>query len=100
MRWSLKYIKDNDEEWSPLLVETQSLIIIGPYHYTRNPIFISFVIFYMALFIFLNNLWGFVMVILLIKLLNKYIIIPRENTFLEVYGETYEDYHAKTGRWL
>ncbi len=99
-RWAIKHIRLNGEEWSPLAMETQSLIVFGPYHYSRNPIFISAIMLYLTLFIFLNNMWGFIFLIPLVKLLNKNVIKPREDMFLEEYGETYEDYHNKTGRWL
>lgn len=99
-RWGLKHMFLNGEKWSPLHVESRVLIVFGPYHYSRNPMFVVFILFYLTLFVFLNNLWGFIFLIPLVIMLNKYIIQPREKLFEEKYGGVYSDYHNKTGRWL
>lgn len=99
-RWALKHMNLNGETWSPLHIESRVMIVFGPYHYTRNPMFLSLVLFYIALFLFLNNFWGFIFLIPLIALLNRYVIKPREKSFREEYGETYTDYHSKTSRWI
>ncbi len=99
-KWSLKHINLNGETWSPLKMESQVMIVFGPYHYSRNPIFLSAVMIYMSLFFFLNNFWGFVLLLPLIALLNRYVIKPRERFLKETYEDTYEDYHRKTSRWI
>ena len=99
-RWALKHMNLNGETWSPLHIESRTLIVFGPYHYSRNPMFLSLVLLYIALFFFLNNLWGFIMLLPLIALLNRYVIKPREKMFSQTYAETYDDYHSKTSRWI
>jgi protein-S-isoprenylcysteine O-methyltransferase Ste14 len=100
MKWAFKHMRLNGETWSPLHIESRVLIVFGPYHYTRNPMFLSMTIIYIALFLFLNNLWGLILLFPMIMVLSKYVIAPREELFREMYGEVYEDYHNKTGRWL
>ncbi|MCB9963354.1 MAG: isoprenylcysteine carboxylmethyltransferase family protein [Rhodospirillales bacterium] len=98
--WTFRKIYTEGHQWDPLKIESHNLIVTGPYHYTRNPMFISFIIVYLSFFIFVDNFWGIISILPLIKLLNIFVIKPREVKFREAHGEVYDEYHRCTARWI
>lgn len=79
---------------------TTAIVRTGPYRFTRNPIYLAFVLFLLGLTFWLNNLWmlaglaGFAGVI-------SIMVIPREERFLERnFQAPYSEYKADVRRWL
>ena len=76
------------------------LLVTGPYRYTRNPIYISFIIFYFGLAIVLTNAWMLVLLIPLLSVLRRG-VVDREEAYLQSkFGEAYRKYQARVPRWL
>ncbi|MGA8689441.1 MAG: isoprenylcysteine carboxylmethyltransferase family protein [Methyloceanibacter sp.] len=76
------------------------LVESGPYKFTRNPIYIGFVILYFGLAIVLTSVW---MLLLLIPglIILQCGVVEREETHLQAkFGESYRRYQARVPRWL
>jgi protein-S-isoprenylcysteine O-methyltransferase Ste14 len=72
----------------------------GPYRFTRNPIYIGFVIFYFGLAIMLTSAWMLVLLIPTLIVLQRG-VVEREEAYLQSkFGETYRKYRARVPRWL
>jgi protein-S-isoprenylcysteine O-methyltransferase Ste14 len=72
----------------------------GPYRYTRNPIYISFVIFYFGLAIVLTSAWMLVLLIPVLIILQRG-VVEREEAYLQAkFGAAYGKYQARVPRWL
>jgi len=72
----------------------------GPYRYTRNPIYISFVIFYFGLAIMLTSAWMLVLLIPVLIILQRG-VVKREEAYLQAkFGAAYGKYQARVPRWL
>jgi protein-S-isoprenylcysteine O-methyltransferase Ste14 len=72
----------------------------GPYRYTRNPIYISFVIFYFGLAIMLTSAWMLALLIPVLIILQRG-VVKREEAYLQVkFGAAYGKYQARVPRWL
>ena len=72
----------------------------GPYRYTRNPIYISFVIFYFGLAILLTSAWMLVLLIPVLIILQRG-VVKREEAYLQAkFGAAYGKYQARVPRWL
>lgn len=99
MQWAIKTIYREGLTWHPL-DRNMFFIATGPYRYTRNPIYLSYCIFYVGLFVFLNNIIGILLIIPLVMTLNKGVIARNEATLSEMFGEAYQDYKLKVPRWL
>jgi protein-S-isoprenylcysteine O-methyltransferase Ste14 len=81
-------------EPSTALVET------GPYRFTRNPIYIGFVLAYFGLSIMLTSLWVLLLLIPVLFILQRG-VVEREEDYLErQFGEAYRKYKARVPRWL
>jgi protein-S-isoprenylcysteine O-methyltransferase Ste14 len=76
------------------------LLDVGPYRFTRNPIYISFVIFYFGLAIVLTSAWMLVLLIPVLIILQRG-VVEREEAYLQAkFGEAYRKYQARVPRWL
>ena len=81
---------------------TRSTMIVrtGPYRFSRNPIYLAFILFVLGLFVWLNNAWLLVTLAPAVGVIAM-IVIPREERFLESnFKEEYLRYTATVRRWL
>jgi protein-S-isoprenylcysteine O-methyltransferase Ste14 len=94
--WQFKRAQTCIEPWRP----TSSIIKGGLYRYSRNPIYVGFVIVGIGFALAFNTLWMLVGVIVFVAIATKY-VIAREEKYLEAkFGEAYSDYRRETRRWL
>jgi protein-S-isoprenylcysteine O-methyltransferase Ste14 len=79
---------------------SSSLVIVGPYCVTRNPMYLSLTLLYVSLGFLLSIAWAFIILLAVIFIVNVY-VIRREESYLESkYGEQYRAYKKQVGRWL
>ena len=77
-----------------------ALVVKGPYQFTRNPIYIGFVLLYFGLAIVLTSLWVLVLLIPVLVVLQRG-VVEREEIYLErQFGDAYRKYQARVPRWL
>ena len=80
----------------------RSTVIVrtGPYRFSRNPIYLSFILFVLGLSLWLNSLWLLVTLVPAIGIMAA-VVIPREEKFLDrTFGDQYSSYKASVRRWL
>ncbi len=80
----------------------RSTVIVrtGPYRFSRNPIYLAFILLVLGLSVWLNNLWLLVTLVPAVGLI-AIVVIPREERFLERnFHEQYASYKATVRRWL
>lgn len=76
------------------------IISSGIYRFTRNPIYVGFVLMLIGFLLYSNTLWGLVLSPVLILCFNK-LVIEHEEAYLEKkFGETYTNYKSRVRRWL
>ncbi len=76
------------------------LVTTGIYGISRNPMYVGFTLWYLAVACWRNNLWLFVLlpIVLLVML---YGVILREEAYLErQFGDEYRAYRGRVRRWL
>jgi protein-S-isoprenylcysteine O-methyltransferase Ste14 len=72
----------------------------GPYRFSRNPIYLSFILLVLGLSLWLNDLWLLLTLVPAIGIITV-VVIPREERFLEEnFREQYSNYKAAVRRWL
>lgn len=79
---------------------TTALVQGGTYRVTRNPMYLSMVMAYAGLFIFLGNLWFVAFVPLLVWLLTVWVIIPEEQYLQQKFGTEYVQFLNRVPRWI
>ncbi|MCH7731241.1 MAG: isoprenylcysteine carboxylmethyltransferase family protein [Candidatus Marinimicrobia bacterium] len=79
---------------------TKTIVTVGPYRFTRNPIYLSLTLLYMGITLLRNTLWPVLFLPLVLGIMH-YGVIKREELYLEKkFGETYLDYKSKVRRWI
>lgn len=79
---------------------TTTIVTTGPFRYTRNPIYLSFSIFYTGIAVLLNALWP-VLLLPIVQVVMTRGVIAREEEYLErTFGEGYTRYKAQVRRWV
>jgi protein-S-isoprenylcysteine O-methyltransferase Ste14 len=79
---------------------TTTIVRTGPYRFTRNPIYLSFILLVLGLSFWLNDLWLLVTLVPAVGFIAA-VVIPREERFLErTFHDQYLSYKATVRRWL
>ena len=79
---------------------SSQMVTWGPYRFTRNPMYVGLTIAYVGEALVLRQLWPVVFLPLVIAYVN-WIVIPLEESKLhEAFGDQYDQYRARTGRWV
>jgi protein-S-isoprenylcysteine O-methyltransferase Ste14 len=82
--------------WMP----TQRLVTSGIYRITRNPMYIGFTLWYLAVTCWFNSLWPLV-VLPVVVIVMHFGVILREERYLEgKFGEEYREYRGRVRRWV
>ncbi len=76
------------------------LVTCGPFRFSRNPIYLAYTLFTVALGLISGNSWFFVAALVSLAA-TRLIAIPREERHLEArFGFDYESYRRRTRRWI
>ena len=79
---------------------TTTVVTIGIYRFTRNPIYMGFLCMVIGFPLVFGNPWGILVGAIQILLFNK-LIIEREEAYLaQKFGREYLDYKTRVRRWL
>ncbi len=79
---------------------TTAIVRSGPYGFSRNPIYLSFILLVLGLSVWLNDLWLLVTLIPAVGVI-AVVVIPREERFLERnFHDQYASYKGAVRRWL
>ncbi len=79
----------------------QNLIVSGIYHYSRNPIYLGFLLIIIAWTLYLANTLALVTVpLFFVAYMNLFQIIPEEQALRQRFGAAFEDYQNSVRRWL
>jgi protein-S-isoprenylcysteine O-methyltransferase Ste14 len=79
---------------------TTTIVRTGPYRFSRNPIYLAFILFVLELSVWLNNLWQLVTLVPAIGIIAM-VVITREERFLERnFRDQYSSYKTRVRRWL
>lgn len=79
---------------------TTSLVIRGPFRFTRNPLYVSMSLLHAGISVFANAIWPlFFLIPAVISI--RYLVIAREERYLaQRFGAEYETYCRRVRRWL
>ena len=79
---------------------TTALVIRGPYHFTRNPMYLGFAFMMGGIALITNNVWILLMTVPDV-LATQVMQIDREERYLsEKFGAEYDAYRARVRRWI
>lgn len=76
------------------------LITSGIYRFTRNPVYLGFLLMLIGIPLDAGSYWGMLLAPIMVILFNRLVIQPEEENLLDKFGEEYRSYRAKVRRWL
>ena len=79
---------------------TTALLTAGFFSYSRNPLYVSLLIFLTAIAFYTNSLWLLFMVPVLLVSLDRLVIVREEKYLGEKFGDDYLQYKEKVRRWI
>jgi protein-S-isoprenylcysteine O-methyltransferase Ste14 len=80
--------------------ESSELVVQGPFHITRNPMYLSLTTLLLGLGILLGSLTPFLVIPFFVLIINRR-FIPAEESMLERrFGESYRTYRGRVRRWI
>lgn len=82
------------------LKPASALVISGVFQYTRNPMYLGFVLITIGIAVAANSLALLVAAVLEAVLLQVVVIRTEEQFLLEAFGSSFEDYRQRTRPWI
>jgi protein-S-isoprenylcysteine O-methyltransferase Ste14 len=79
---------------------TSSLVVSGIYRYTRNPMYLGFLLILLGWAAFLSNVLAFVFLPAFTLYMNRFQISPEERVLAAVFAQEYAEYRTSVRRWL
>lgn len=77
-----------------------TVVVHGPYRFTRNPMYLGWVMVYLGAVLLTHWIWPLVLLPLVVFLVRTR-VIAREEAYLErAFGDAYRAYRARVRRWL
>jgi protein-S-isoprenylcysteine O-methyltransferase Ste14 len=79
---------------------TTVIVKTGPFRFSRNPIYMALILFYLGTAVFIDSFWICLLVVPAVAIL-QIGVIRREEYYLEQkFGEDYRRYRAVVRRWI
>mgnify|MGYP003673557609 CR=1 FL=1 len=86
---------------SPLTPErATSLVIVGIYKFTRNPMYLGLLLILIAWSVFLFSLYSALMLIVFVLYLTEFQIKPEEKALTTLFDDEYVAYTKSVRRWV
>jgi len=79
---------------------TSSLVTSGAFRFTRNPMYLSLLLYLFAWAAYLSNLLALLFVPVLVLYINEFQIKPEERVLSSLFGPEYAAYKGRVRRWL
>ena len=76
------------------------LVTSGIYRFTRNPVYLGFLLMQVGLLLNAGSYWGILLVPIMIFLFNRLVIELEEALLSQKYGDDYRNYKSKVRRWI
>lgn len=86
----------NPPPWMP----TTSLVLSGPYRWSRNPMYLGMIALYVGLAIALDSLIALILLPFVILWLRTQVIALEEQYLETKFGDGYREYKARVRRWV
>lgn len=76
------------------------LVTHGPYRWSRNPQYVSFVVVYAGATVVANSFWPWIVLPVVIVATNAFVIAREERYMQTLFSREYEAYCRQAPRWI
>ena len=77
-----------------------TLVVYGPYRYTRNPMYVSLALITIGCGLLLATWWPIVLLVPTLGIVRRFVIRPEEQYLHRRFGTEYDAYTRRVRRWL
>ena len=77
-----------------------TLVITGPYRFTRNPMYLGAVLLVLAFTLWLGTWWPAILLPAVIVIVQRYVIAREERYMRRRFGAAYDAYARRVRRWI
>jgi protein-S-isoprenylcysteine O-methyltransferase Ste14 len=81
-------------------VPTARLVTSGPFRFTRNPIYLTYVLFVAGVGLYSGNVWTLVLLIPTVIVAHHGIVLREERYLARRFGAPYDEYRQRVRRWI
>jgi len=99
MIWPFRLFQKIEQDPAPW-TSTPELIVVGPYKFTRNPMYLMMLFVCFGFSIILDEAWVFVLTPVCAIAIYLIAIRHEEKYLEEKFGESYREYKKKVRRWI
>ncbi len=82
------------------LSSPDTLITSGPYSFSRNPMYVSWILIYLTIFFLNRSIWQLILFFVAIVLTHYFAVLREERFLRDKFGDTFERYCKKVRRYL
>jgi protein-S-isoprenylcysteine O-methyltransferase Ste14 len=79
--------------------DASSLVTTGIYRFSRNPMYLGFLLALLAWAVFLANVLTLLPVVAFVAYMNRFQITPEERALVAMFGTEYDAYKQRVRRW-
>lgn len=79
---------------------TTSIVEMGPFKHTRNPIYVADTLAYIGLSLMLEMIWPLILLPIVLVVMDRGVIAREERYLSRKFGEEYSAYRARVRRWI
>jgi protein-S-isoprenylcysteine O-methyltransferase Ste14 len=98
--WAVVGFMSAETEIAPTSTSNKMLVVLGPYRFTRNPMYLGLILLSFAIAFFSGRLLYFAVPVLMFLLCNG-LFIPFEETKMQrQFGNQYTNYIDRVRRWI
>lgn len=76
------------------------LVTTGIYNYSRNPMYIGFLVWLIACVIYVGNIVNLILLPLFVMLVNRLYILPEEKALEKLFQDEFREYKKRVRRWV
>jgi protein-S-isoprenylcysteine O-methyltransferase Ste14 len=80
--------------------EVTTIVTVGPFRYTRNPMYVSLLVLYVGATLGFRLAWAAILLVPVFLTLHYFVVIPEERYLRAAFGERYSAYAQRVRRWL
>ncbi len=80
--------------------EVTAFVTAGPFRFSRNPMYLTNVVFQIGAALLLDNGWILMLVPVTWLLLDRVVIAGEERYLSSKFGQTFDEYRRRVRRWL
>jgi protein-S-isoprenylcysteine O-methyltransferase Ste14 len=80
--------------------QTTSIIDEGPFSFTRNPLYVSIILFHFGFSVLVNSVWILLFLPVLLIILDRGVVLQEEKYLERKFGDEYLQYKRRVRRWI